>query len=230
MYDFRPNLIIGFHGCDEVVSNALLNDPDKVKISKEPYDWLGHGMYFWENNYERALSWANDKKERGQINNPAVVGAVINLGYCCDFLDSKYIRILNPNYSEMVDIHKKLDIQLPRNKDLSQDKYKDKVLRELDCSVIEFIHNDVYNKVRSNINLKGYSEYPLFDSVRGVFIEGGPVYEGAGIFEKSHIQICIRNPNCILGFFRPRQKIDYMQWHTENYRSNPGTAPVQQIA
>lgn len=75
------------------------------------------------------------------------------------------------------------------------------------------------NKVQSNINLKGYSEDHLFDSVRGVFIEGGPAFEGSGIFEKSHIQICVRNPNCIPGFFRPRQKIDYMQWHTDNYRS-----------
>lgn len=222
MYDFRSNLIIGFHGCDESVSNALLTDPDKVRISKEPFDWLGHGMYFWENNYERALDWANDKKIRGQIDKPAVVGAVMNLGYCCDFLDSKHIQILKPHYSMMADVHKQSGIPLPINKDLSRDKHKDKVLRELDCSVIEFTHNNIFNKVQSNIDLKGYSEDLLFDSVRGVFIEGGPAFEGSGIFEKSHIQICVRNPNCILGFFRPRQKIDYMQWHTENYRNKAG--------
>lgn len=219
MYDFRPNLIIGFHGCDESTSNALLNDPDKVRISKEPYDWLGHGMYFWENNYERALEWANEKKLRGQIDKPAVIGAVMNLGYCCDFLDSKHIGMLNPNYSAMEKVYSKSGIPLPTNRNLPQDKYKDKVLRELDCAVIEFAHNHICNKVQSNIDLKGYSEDHLFDSVRGVFIEGGPAFEGSGIFEKSHIQICVRNPNCILGFFRPRQKIDYMQWHTDNYRS-----------
>ncbi len=49
MYDVRPNLIIGFHGCDADVAYSLLNTPDTVKISREPYDWLGHGMYFWEN-------------------------------------------------------------------------------------------------------------------------------------------------------------------------------------
>ncbi len=57
MYDIKPNLIIGFHGCDASVRDKLLNDPDEIIISREPYDWLGHGMYFWENNFERALQW-----------------------------------------------------------------------------------------------------------------------------------------------------------------------------
>jgi len=67
MYNIRPNLIIGFHGCDESVCHTLLNQPDGIKASREPYDWLGHGMYFWENNHERALQWANEKKRRQAI-------------------------------------------------------------------------------------------------------------------------------------------------------------------
>jgi len=43
----------------------------------------------------------------------------------------------------------------------------------------------------------------MFDSIRGVFTEGGPAFDGAGLFAKSHIQICIRKPNCIQGFFMP---------------------------
>lgn len=62
MYRDRPNLMIGFHGCDESVRNNLVNQPDKVKSSQELYDWLCHGFYLWENNYERALLWAKDKK------------------------------------------------------------------------------------------------------------------------------------------------------------------------
>ncbi|MBN9385379.1 MAG: hypothetical protein J0H74_31770 [Chitinophagaceae bacterium] len=62
MYDIKPNLIFGFHGCDESVRNRLLNRPDEIVFSKEKYDWLGHGMYFWENNYERALQWAEEKR------------------------------------------------------------------------------------------------------------------------------------------------------------------------
>lgn len=38
---------------------------------------------------------------------------------------------------------------------------------------------------------------------RGVFTEGGPIYPNAGFVEKTHIQICIINPNCIKGYFAP---------------------------
>ena len=44
-----------------------------------------------------------------------------------------------------------------------------------------------------------------FDSVRGVFWEGKELYKNAGFREKDHIQICIRNPNCIKGYFLPRE-------------------------
>lgn len=43
----------------------------------------------------------------------------------------------------------------------------------------------------------------MYDSVRGVFPEGGEVYPGSGFVDKTHIQICIVNPNCIKGYFNP---------------------------
>ena len=64
MYDNRPNLIIGFHGCDKYAAEALINNPDTIRISEEPHDWLGHGMYFWENNEERARQWAVERQQR----------------------------------------------------------------------------------------------------------------------------------------------------------------------
>ena len=52
---------------------------------------------------------------------------------------------------------------------------------------------------------KEESLYPI-DSIRAAFIEGEEIYPGAGFNEKTHIQICIRNPNCIKGFFLPRKR------------------------
>ena len=42
-----------------------------------------------------------------------------------------------------------------------------------------------------------------FDSVRGIFIEGRAAYEGAGFADKSHIQVAVRNPGAIIGYFLP---------------------------
>ena len=79
MYDSRPNLIIGFYGCDEAVKQKLINSSSSIQISQKPYDWLGHGMYFWENNHDQLWSGANNKKKRGEIETPAVVGATPHL-------------------------------------------------------------------------------------------------------------------------------------------------------
>lgn len=66
-------------------------------------------------------------------------------------------------------------------------------MRDLDCAVIEDLHL-----------LRDNSTLPSFDSVRGLFTEGGEIYPTSGFKEKTHIQICVRNPNCIKGFFIPR--------------------------
>ena len=43
-----------------------------------------------------------------------------------------------------------------------------------------------------------------FDTVRGYFPEGGPLFEGARIMARTHVQICVRTPErSIRGYFRP---------------------------
>jgi hypothetical protein len=212
MYDIKPNLIFGFHGCDESVRDRLLNRPDEIVFSKEKYDWLGHGMYFWENNYERALQWAEEKKARGRIKSPAVIGATLFLGYCCDFLDATYIRLLKNYFDRMAAWNVAVGKKLPVNRDLPRDQHKDKILRELDCAVIEYMHKTILRTSQIEIQTIGFSDSKIFDSARGVFTEGGPVFAGAGILEKSHIQVCIRNPNCIKGFFLPRKETKFPEY------------------
>ncbi len=85
-------------------------------------------------------------------------------------------------------------------------------MRELDCTVIEFMHAEMSHDFKQERSEQGFSPLKIFGSTRGVFTEGGPAFDGAGLFAKSHIQICIRNPNCIQGFFLPRQEIDFENW------------------
>jgi hypothetical protein len=64
-------------------------------------------------------------------------------------------------------------------------------LRHLDCAVLEFLHSTI-KELRLD----------PFDSVRGVFVEAEPLYENAGFNRRNHIQICVRNLDCIRAFFR----------------------------
>ena len=199
--------MLGFHGCDESVRNQLVQNPNSVKRSQEVFDWLGHGFYVWENNYERALQWAKDKKKRGKLTKPSVLGVVYQLDHCLDFTDSAFIDILSEYYLLMKADFSFLNKKLPKNQDLPKDQYHDLILRELDCAVIEYLHQKISEKIDADVAVSGNSELRHFDTTRGVFTEGGPAFEGAGIQSKNHIQVCIRNLNCIKGFFIPRDKI-----------------------
>lgn len=48
---------------------------------------------------------------------------------------------------------------------------------------------------------------PSYDTVRGLFWEGDEIYLNAGVREGNHIQICVRHPDSILGYFRPVEPI-----------------------
>ncbi len=152
-------------------------------------------MYFWEHNEWRALQWANEKKKAGTLEKPASIGAVIDLGYCLDLLDSSGIESLKRYYKLLKSDLEKVKLDMPENKNHPRSKGNDRVLRYLDCAVIEYMHNLIEN-----------SGQRQFDSIRAAFIEGDQIYPGAGFNEKTHIQICIRNPNCIKGCFIPRSK------------------------
>ena len=77
MYEKLPNLVIGFHGCTKNTHEKVLTFHEELRGSDNSYDWLGNGIYFWENNLVRAWEWA--KRRHGD--DAAVIGAVIDLVY-----------------------------------------------------------------------------------------------------------------------------------------------------
>jgi len=191
IYLNRPNLYLGFHGCDKSVGEKLLNNPNDVQLSQNSYEWLGHGFYVWENNSERALDWAQHHRS---VKNPFVIGVVYTLGTCLDLTDKHYIDLLSKYYKEFVDDMICTGKDIPENQDLAGDEAKDELLRKLDCAVIQHLHF-VDDKMQGRM---------VYDSVRGAFSEGLPAFQGSKICAKTHIQVCLRNMDCVKGFFLPR--------------------------
>jgi hypothetical protein len=195
MYSARSGLILGFHGCDASLVPQLLDGSTKLKDSTNKYDWLGHGVYAWDNSPSRAMEFAeflrdHPGKSKSPITNPAVIGVILNLGFCLDLLDYENLRMVQEAHKLLCITTANSNITIPINKPARGNK--DLIFRELDCAVIESLH-----QFRKNEKMRA------FDSVRGMFSEGKELYENAGFKEKDHIQICIRNPNCIKGYFNP---------------------------
>ncbi len=190
MHHTRSGLILAYHGCDKSVADKVIKNNGSLKKSSNDYDWLGHGIYFWENSYSRALDYAKELKASGRstsINKPAVIGAVLDLGHCLNLLDYENLNLVKKAYSALKVVTEASTSSLPENKGGT-----DLLKRHLDCAVLEFLH-----KIREGIDLHD------FDSVRGMFTEGKELYPNAGFKAKNHIQLCIRNPNCIKGYFNP---------------------------
>ena len=114
---------------------------------------------------------------------------------------------------------------IPINKDVKQDEHKDRLMRELDCALIEFMHEQIFSDYQQEIIANnGYTNVKLFDSTRGVFTEGGEAFPGSAIQMKNHIQICVRNFNSIKGFFLPRDEKDFVTVLKEEYARKTGLA------
>lgn len=183
--------VAAYHGCDVSVRDQVIAGRKPLKPSENDYDWLGHGIYFWEQGPERAKEWAEDLKRRGKIENPSVIGAYLQLGQCFDLLDAAYTDILSESFANFKEVMELSGKTLPINLPLVPDD-KDFLLRERDCAVLNW-----------TIKRLEAENHTIFHSVRGVFQEGAPVFPDSAIRKRSHIQIAVRNVDCIVGYFLP---------------------------
>ena len=189
MAHHRPFQIIGYHSCDKEVGLKVINGTELLKPSKNSWDWLGNGIYFWEQNPLRALQYAEEaalKKQffAGEITTPFVIGAIIELGKnCLNLIEPDSVVVLKEAYKGLEEIYKKANKKMPVNTENN---------RQLDCNVFKHLH-----KSRNENGLGA------FETIRCAFVEGEKIYPNANFNERLHIQVCVINQDLIRGFFLP---------------------------
>jgi hypothetical protein len=188
VHTLSASFVLAYHGCDRNVAERVL-DGERFVPSTNDYDWLGHGIYFWEANPKRGLEYAQElavrKRGASRVVTPAVVGAIVDMGLCLDLTTRAGLEQVRLAYHVLAAVAARSSSgNMPANN-------KDGLRRNLDCAVINTIHA---------INRQNGS--PAIDTVKGAFIEGEPIYPAASFHEKTHIQVCVCNPDCIKGIFR----------------------------
>lgn len=212
-YELLPGLLLGFHGTDAITAERILAGDCHLAPSENEYDWLGHGIYFWEYSPQRAFQFAQEKfKWQNRNEQVAVIGAIIDPGLCFNLLEASALGYLETGYRAVVKERGSV-ANLPTNGD-GREFWK----RNLDCAVINMLHGIRASTQSGEWAALNPGKQPLapYDSVRGAFWEGGPVYPGARIEKKNHVQICIRNTDCIKGYFKPIE-------NNIPHESNPAT-------
>jgi hypothetical protein len=174
--------------------------------SDNAWDWLGDGIYFWEQNPQRALQYSiecasGQQRNKIRIKTPFVLGALIDLKTCFNLTESASISALKKGYDDYIEIAS-----------ISKEPILQNVgpKRFLDCAVIKYIHK-----------ANQFLDKPLYyDTVRAAFSEGSPVYDGCEIREQTHIQISVRNEDCIKGYFLPKPFTQLNPYVSDYIKSN----------
>lgn len=185
--------VIGYHGTTIDAANALLSDTTKFRVSNNDGDWLGRGAYFFQDGPTRALAWARRYKS---TTHAAVLVAEIDIANRIDFFDLgawTQMRALLPEFEayetlsgaessqgglKVVDGHARM-----------------RVPRGGAATGVIANHRD-----RAFINwcaelLEG--EGVKVDAVRAPFLFGEAVHPSSFLFDESHVQIAVRNPETI---------------------------------
>ncbi|MFT3949632.1 MAG: hypothetical protein QM763_21895 [Agriterribacter sp.] len=190
----QPFQITGFHSCDREIGLAVLNGKKELNHSNNDWDWLGGGVYFWEQNPMRALEYAEEcrsgaQKNKIPVKTPFVLGAIIELGNCLNLMEPMSLGIIESAHNALKEVYKNSGEKLPINKGAN---------RKLDCAVIKYVH-----ETRRETNQQPY------DTIRCPFQEGLPVYETSNFTKRLHIEICVINRDLIKGYFLPRPIADF---------------------
>jgi hypothetical protein len=109
----------------------------------------------------------------------AVLAAMIRLGNCFDLLDPDNLDLLVGFRRR----YERVERRAARSPKENHNKSK-----YLDCAVFQFAY-------------EGFElENDPVDTCRAVFVPSGErLWTRSGVYKHSHIQLCVRNPDCILG-------------------------------
>lgn len=201
MSRLATSFVLGYHGCDHVTAIRAVNGDISLLQSNRDYDWLGPGAYFWEADPTRALEWAQWKVDRGEYARPAVIGAVIDLRHCLDLVSRDDLLLVKAAHKSFRRVRELAGLPMPENKSVKGQPNADRVLRFLDCAVLRHLHSALDAQPPEARTIEP------FDTVRGMFTEGGRLYTGSGFQKRSHVQIAVRSDDCIKGLFHPRQPL-----------------------
>ncbi len=170
----KPIEILGYHGTSQERAAAILSTG--FRASDNDYDWLGTGVYFFQDAPLRARQWAAQQHP----SNPAVICSRICLDNCIDLFDIGWQPLLKNVYNSFVEQYQTTDRPLPK-----QNPERSKAHR-LDCAFFNYSIEFIALQTQQ------------IKAVRAAFVEGERLFPDSAVFELTHVQIAIRDPELII--------------------------------
>ena len=128
-YSDYHRTVVGYHGTRVSTALRIVQGIESYNESKNPDDWLGHGIYFWEYAPKQAWAWAEQRRRTQKWDEGvAVLAAMIRLGNCFDLLDPDNLDVLEGLRLDYEQVERGLGQKPLRN--YNKSKY-------LDCAVFQ---------------------------------------------------------------------------------------------
>jgi hypothetical protein len=183
-YSDYHRTVVAHHGTRLSTAREIVLGNRPFIPSRNGDDWLGHGIYFWEYAPQQAFEWAKARSLKFKWDEEiAVLGSMIRLGNCFDLLDPLNVKNLSSYYQSYIDTFNQTPDVKP--------EVNFKANKRLNCAVFNYTHGFLETEGTS------------IDTYRAAFIltpdRNDRIWAGSGINNRSHIQICVRNPESILG-------------------------------
>jgi hypothetical protein len=148
----EPLQVYGYHGTSQTKALSILDRG--FRASDNDYDWLGTGIYFFQDAPLRAKQWATEQYPQ----DPAVICSRIELDSCIDLFDVSWVPILKDVYNLFIEQYRATNRPLP-----GQNPFRSKAHR-LDCAFFNFA---------SKLLLE---QGQIVASTRAVFVEGEQIF------------------------------------------------------
>ena len=158
------SLVLGYHGCDQSLAEAVVAGKEYLKPSQNEWDWLGHGIYFWEDSYSRALKCAEaqSRQRASKIKIPAAIGAVVQLGNCLNLTDTDALALVKGAHQAYMDL---CAISAAR---VLENRGRALQVRYLDCAVIETLHQIRRQEAKLHSILSADSSWRAGNFIQGL--------------------------------------------------------------
>lgn len=165
--------VYGYHGTSQTAAALIVHGT--FLPSNNRYDWLGDGIYFWEEAPERAWEWA--RQVYGD--DAAVVASRLLLDSCMDLAERHWQEFLAEVYRSFAHERKQRGRAVPRQRPNSGSHPLDRVI--INRAVVTLAQQGIVIRV-----------------VRSPFREGKRLYPWSALYSHQHVQIAVRDTALIV--------------------------------
>jgi hypothetical protein len=208
----HSNLVLAYHGCDITLRDELLAGLAHLRTSKNTYDWLGTGVYFYEADPDRALEHATTVRNHPErllassaIATPAVIGVAIDVSRWLDMSTHTALQEFKIAAETCRQGYLAKHESIPKNGPAFEGD-KDNLHRPFDNVTFMTLHGlraQAYEEAIGQRRFDDAAELRPYQAVRSAFSQGEIIADTSEFKEKNHTQIALIDKSCIKGYFIP---------------------------